>query len=55
MGRWIVGILLFLVIPMLVLNPLGRTAFIGYYVGVISTWLAYGVALHRTSMSSRPE
>ena len=46
MSKWMIGILLFLAIPMMVLNPLGRPAFIGYYVGVISTWLAYLFALH---------
>lgn len=53
MGRWIIGILLFLAIPMMVLNPLGRPAFIGYYVGVISIWLAYVFALQGKHTSSR--
>lgn len=53
MGRWMIGVLLFLVIPMMVLNPLGRPAFIGYYVGVISVGLAYVFALHRKYASSR--
>jgi hypothetical protein len=32
---------LLLVVPMLLLNPLGRSAFLGYYAGVITTWGAY--------------
>ena len=36
---------LLLITPMLLLNPLGRPAFIGFYVGVVSTWLAYLGAL----------
>jgi hypothetical protein len=31
---------LLLVVPMTVLNPMGRDAFIGYYAGVIATWVA---------------
>lgn len=53
MNRWMIGILLFLAIPMMVLNPLGRPAFIGYYVGVISTWLVYVFALHSRRASLR--
>ena len=42
--RFLTGIALLLVIPMIVLNPLGRSAFLGYYTGVIATWSA----AHRT-------
>ena len=35
---------LFLLIPMAALNPMGREAFVGYYVGVIATWLAFVIA-----------
>ena len=34
-------VVLFLVIPMAALNPLGREAFLGYYAGVVATWAAY--------------
>jgi hypothetical protein len=34
-------VVLLLVIPMTILNPLGRNAFLGYYTGVIATWAAY--------------
>ena len=53
MSRWMIGILLFLAIPMMVLNPLGRPAFIGYYVGIISTWLVYVLVLHGKHASLR--
>jgi len=45
--RFLTGIALLLVIPMIVLNPLGRSAFLGYYTGVIATWIAYVIALRR--------
>jgi hypothetical protein len=35
---------LLLALPMAVLNPLGRSAFVGFYVGVIATWLAFLIA-----------
>ena len=34
-------VILLLVIPMAVLNPLGRPAFLGYYTGVVAAWAAY--------------
>ena len=37
-------IVLLLLIPMTLLNPMGRDAFLGYYAGVIATWAAYGIA-----------
>ena len=43
--RAIAGVILFLVIPKVFLNDLGRAAFAGYYLGVIATWLAYVIAL----------
>ena len=39
MKQFLVSTLLLAVIPMVVFNPLGREAFIGYYVGVIATWV----------------
>ena len=47
--RFLTGIALLLVIPMIVLNPLGRSAFLGYYTGVIATWAAYVIALRTRS------
>ena len=38
-------VVLFLVIPMVALNPYGREAFLGYYAGIVSTWAAYVLAL----------
>jgi hypothetical protein len=47
--KLVTGIVLLLVIPMIFLNPLGRSAFLGYYTGVIATWVAYVIALRRGS------
>ena len=41
------GVVLLLVIPMVILNPLGRSAFLGYYTGVVATWATYVIALRR--------
>jgi len=45
--REVAGVILFLVIPKVFLNDLGRSAFLGYYVGVIATWIIYVIALRR--------
>ena len=37
-------VVLLLVIPMTLLNPMGRDAFLGYYAGVVATWAAYVIA-----------
>jgi hypothetical protein len=47
--KLLTGIVLLLVIPMIVLNPLGRSAFLGYYTGVIATWATYVIALRPRS------
>jgi hypothetical protein len=45
-------VILLLVIPMTLLNPLGRDAFLGYYLGVIATWAAYVIA---SRVAARPQ
>jgi hypothetical protein len=45
--REVAGVILFLVIPRVALNDLGRSAFLGYFLGVIATWIAYVVGLRR--------
>ena len=45
-------VVLFAVVPMTVLNPMGRDAFLGYYAGIIAAWAAYVLALR--SASGRP-
>ena len=40
------------VIPMTLLNPMGRDAFLGYYLGVIATWAAYVIGLR---VAARPQ
>jgi hypothetical protein len=50
--REVAGVILFLVIPMVFLNDLGRPAFLGYYLGVIATWVAYVIGLRRQTTQS---
>ena len=47
--KLVIAIVLLLLIPMIILNPLGRSAFLGYYIGVIATWAACVIALRRRS------
>ena len=47
--KLLTSVVLPLVIPMIFLNPLGRSAFLGYYTGVIATWAAYVIALRPRS------
>jgi drug/metabolite transporter (DMT)-like permease len=42
-------VILLLVIPMTILNPMGRGAFAAYYAGVIATWRAYMFAFRAAS------
>ena len=44
MKTFAAGTMLFLVVPMAVLNPLGREAFLGYYTGVVAMWAAVVLA-----------
>jgi len=37
-------VVLLLIIPMAVLNPMGREAFLGYYAGIIAAWAAFVIA-----------
>lgn len=41
MKRLIVCLTLLLAVPMALLNPLGREAFLGYYVGILAVWLTF--------------
>lgn len=41
MKSLIVGLALLVVVPMVLLNPLGREAFLGYYVGILAMWLTF--------------
>ena len=37
MKPFVFCVLLLMVVPMVILNPMGRPAFLGYYTGVIAT------------------
>ena len=39
MKQFLVCVVLLVAVPMVLLNPLGREAFLGYYSGVIAMWL----------------
>lgn len=45
---------LLLVVPMIALNPLGRPAFLGYYAGVIATWVAFAIAMKQIRRPATP-
>ena len=38
MIQFLVATLVLLVVPMSLLNPLGRPAFLGYYLGIATMW-----------------
>ena len=38
MIRFLLGVLVMLVVPMSLLNPFGRPAFLGYYLGITTMW-----------------
>jgi hypothetical protein len=40
------------VVPMLLLNPAGRPGFLGYYLGVVTMWLAFAIAANRAATST---
>jgi hypothetical protein len=45
--REVAGVILLFLIPAVFLNDLGRPAFLGYYLGVGATWIAYVIGLRR--------
>ena len=47
--KLLTGVVLLLVIPTIILNPLGRSAFGGYYTGLIASWAAHVIVLRRRS------
>jgi hypothetical protein len=47
--RFFVSLLVLALIPMMALNDLGRPAFIGYYLGVTTLWLAFVCASARAA------
>jgi hypothetical protein len=46
MARLIGSGLVLAIVPMALLNPLGRSAFLGYYLGVLTMWFAVVTASH---------
>ena len=44
MTRFVAYVIVLAVVPMSMLNPMGRPAFLGYYVGVVTMALAFAIA-----------
>jgi len=53
MKQFFVVALLLAVIPMVLLNPLGREAFLGYYAGVIAMWFVF-VCVGKLQRAAQP-
>lgn len=44
MKRFLVCTLVLAAVPMSLLNPMGRPAFLGYYLGVITLWAVFVIS-----------
>ena len=49
MARFVASAIVLAVVPMSVLNPMGRPAFLGYYLGVITMWMLFVMAGKRAA------
>ena len=54
MKRFVVCTILLAVVPMVLLNPESRDAFLGYYLGVIATWFVFLSSAWSRSASHLP-
>jgi hypothetical protein len=54
MIKFLVGTLVMLVVPMALLNPMGRPAFLGYYLGVVTMWVVVMVVGQVQQTASAP-
>ena len=57
MARFIVCTLVLAVVPMSLLNPTGRPAFLGYYLGIVTMWfvvVAVGRIQANTAATQKP-
>ena len=52
MTRFVACVLVLAVVPMSMLNPMGREAFSGYYLGVVTMALAFAIAAKGTATFS---
>ena len=39
--KFVASAIVLAVVPMSILNPMGRPAFLGYYLGVLAMWLTF--------------
>ncbi|HZL95810.1 MAG TPA: hypothetical protein VFB99_19285 [Vicinamibacterales bacterium] len=57
MARFTVWTLVLAVVPMSLLNPMGRPAFLGYYLGIVTMWfvvVAVGRLQANTTATQKP-
>jgi len=47
--KFFVSLLVLALVPMMALNDLGRPAFIGYYLGVMTLWVVFACANARAA------
>jgi hypothetical protein len=52
MKRFVASGIVLAAVPMSLLNPMGREAFLGYYLGVITMWLVFVIASGRQTTAS---
>jgi hypothetical protein len=52
MARFVVCAMVLAVVPMIMLNAIGRDAFLGYYLGVIAMWVVFVLAAKRQVAAS---
>ena len=53
--KFFVSLLVLMLVPMMALNDLGRPAFLGYYLGVITLWVVFACAHARGARGPLPE
>lgn len=50
MTRFVASAMVLAAVPMTMLNPMGRPAFLGYYLGVIAMWLLFVIVGKRSAI-----
>ena len=53
--KFFVSLLVLLIVPMMTLNGLGRPAFTGYYLGVMTLWVVFACANARAARGPATE
>jgi hypothetical protein len=55
MTRFIASAIVLAVVPMTMLNEMGRPGFLGYYLGVITMWLLFVIVGKRAATSAETQ